>query len=71
MLTPSAPAPKCAPGMVVHDKEFTIIRSFPGSLLSLQSFIGFILTLSVPSPQNSQRHSNNSSAFAEKLFEWV
>ena len=29
------------------------------------------LTLKTPIPQNSQTHSNNSSAFADELFECV
>ena len=31
----------------------------------------FLLTLSAPTPQNGQRRSNNSSAFAGELFEGV
>ena len=30
-----------------------------------------MLTLKAPTPQNGQTHSNNSSATADKLFEWV
>ena len=30
-----------------------------------------MLTLSAPTPQNGQTHSNNSSAIADKLFERV
>ena len=30
--------------------------------------ISFILTLTAPAPQNSQTHSNNSSAVSDELF---
>ena len=47
---------------------FVFFFSMKCGLLRLILY-GVILTFQAPTPQNGQTHSENSSAFADKLFE--